>query len=688
MSDSTIPAPARTMVVCSCEDTMPLDGEALARGCAGSQIATARQLCRSQTDLFRKLLGTGGDLTIGCTQEAPLFEEIAADLEHAGTITYANIRETAGWSREAEVAGPKMAALLAAAAEPMPATPFTTMTSAGVALVYGSDATAIEVGRRLAEHLDVTIILAPAGRGAADITPPAVNDTPVLQGRIRSAKGHLGAFELTVDDFAAPSPSSRAKLVFGGSRDGAVSTCDIVVDLSGGLPLFAAHDLRSGYLRADSDDRAGVEKLIAEAVQLVGTFDKPAYVRLEDALCAHSRSSKVGCRRCLDLCPTGAITPAGDHVAISAEICAGCGACAAICPTGAITYTLPPADALMRRLRTLLVTYAQAGGRDAVVLLHDGDHGEPLIDALARHGDGLPANVLPLRVNEVSQIGLETFAAALGYGASAVRLLTPARPKHDIAGLHRLITYANTLSAGLGYGESQVGTIETDDPDLLARELDTVIPGRASPSPARFRPMGSGRSLLKQTIQELHVAAPNPVGRIGLPAGAPFGAVHVDVEGCTLCLSCVAACPVNALGDNTERPALTFQEDLCVQCGLCQAICPERVITLEPRLDFAAWGAGAKVLKEEEPFHCIACAKPFGVRSTIERIAAKLENKHWMFSGEQAKRISIIKMCEDCRVEVVVNESFDPHASPQRPNVRTTEDYLRERRERGEDPLQ
>ena len=80
----------------------------------------------------------------------------------------------------------------------------------------------------------------------------------------------------------------------------------------------------------------------------------------------------------------------------------------------------------------LLQAYREAGGGTAVVLLHDGDHGEALIDALARFGDGLPANVLPLRVNEVTQVGLETVAAAFAYGAAAVRFLARAKPKHDL----------------------------------------------------------------------------------------------------------------------------------------------------------------------------------------------------------------------------------------------------------------
>ena len=185
----------------------------------------------------------------------------------------------------------------------------------------------------------------------------------MVKGTIRSAKGHLGAFEIVVDDFAAAAPSSRGALAFGPARDGAVSHCDIMLDLSGGAPLFTAHDLRDGYLRADPGDPAAVLRAVLKARDLVGTFDKPRYIAFSEDLCAHSRSRIVGCRRCLDLCPTGAIEPAGDHVAIDANICAGCGQCAAACPTGAAAYALPPADALMRKLRTLLSVYREAGGR-------------------------------------------------------------------------------------------------------------------------------------------------------------------------------------------------------------------------------------------------------------------------------------------------------------------------------------
>jgi ferredoxin len=663
----------QTIVLCSCESTMPLDVNAVRRGCRGAKVESAGQLCRAELERFRAFLAKGEPLTVGCTQEAPLFAETAQDSREP--LVFVNVRETAGWSSQAADAGPKMAALAAAAGETAPAVPLLTLSSDGVVLVYGRDERAIEAANLLKEHLDVTVMITrPAG-----LAPPRVSDFPVVKGTIRAAKGWLGAFEVVVDDFAATAPSSRGALAFGAGRDGAMSRCDIILDISGGAPLFSAHDLRDGYLRADPGDPAAVLRAVIKARDLVGDFDKPRYIAFHEDLCAHSRSQIVGCRRCLDLCPTGAIAPAGDHVAIDANICAGCGQCAAVCPTGAAAYALPPADALMRKLRTLLLVYREAGGSRPVLLFHDDEHGGALIDALARHGDGLPANVLPLAVNEVTQVGIETIAAAFAYGASAVRLLLRARPRHDVAGLTRTLALAQPILAALGFGSA--ATIDTDDPDALGAALAAIEAHATSSRPASFSPVGPKREVMRLALRELHRAAPTPVDVVALPQEAPFGAVEIDTAGCTLCLSCVAACPTGALRDDPERPLLRFIEDACVQCGLCKAICPEKVITLKPQLDFRAATAASRVLKEEEPFCCIRCGKPFGVKSTIERVIEKLAGRHWMYAKD-SRRIDVLRMCEDCRVAVVTEEGFDPHGAPPRPSLRTTDDYLRERAER------
>jgi hypothetical protein len=258
----------RTIIVCSCEDTMPLDLGAVRKSCKAS-VLTAGQLCRAELDRFRAAAAGDHDLTIACTQEAPLFSEVATAAGREAAITFANIRETAGWSKDAAGAGPKMAALLAAAAEPLPEIPFISITSEGVVLVYGRDEQAIEAGQLLKDHLDVTVMITRPD----DLSPPRVTEFPVVKGTIRQARGHIGAFEIVIDDYASPAPSSRGALTFGQPKNGAVSRCDLVLDLSGAPALFQAADLRDGYLRADPGDPAAVLKAVLKARDLVGTFD-------------------------------------------------------------------------------------------------------------------------------------------------------------------------------------------------------------------------------------------------------------------------------------------------------------------------------------------------------------------------------------------------------------------------------
>jgi ferredoxin len=228
---------------------------------------------------------------------------------------------------------------------------------------------------------------------------------------------------------------------------------------------------------------------------------------------------------------------------------------------------------------------------------------------------------------------------------------------------------------GLGHGSGRLGLIETDDPDALGAAL-YELPRQPGVSPSTFLPLGGKRGLTSLALRHLHAVAPTPVDILTLPKGAPFGQVKVATDGCTLCLSCVSACPTGALGDNPDRPMLRFTEEACVQCGLCRNTCPERVIELVPRLNFTEDARRAIVVKEEEPFHCVRCGKPFGTKGSIERIIEKLSGKHWMYA--QGDMVERIKMCADCRIIVQSESTVDPYAGPPRPLTRTTEDYRAE----------
>src|SRR5260370_32615057 len=98
MSSARMTSSPAQVVICSCEDTMPLDDGAVRRGCRGKEVPTARQLCRSELDRFRALARSAAALTVRCTQEAPFFSAVAAETGRNGPIRYAHLARTAGLS--------------------------------------------------------------------------------------------------------------------------------------------------------------------------------------------------------------------------------------------------------------------------------------------------------------------------------------------------------------------------------------------------------------------------------------------------------------------------------------------------------------------------------------------------------------------------------------------------------------
>jgi ferredoxin len=495
-------------------------------------------------------------------------------------------------------------------------------------LLVLADASSTELAETIAAlkpHLAVALLW------AGPSTPPNLADVEVVAAEMRSLSGYFGAFTLTFQRAGAAAQEAAF---------------DLVLDCRA-QPAFAMHSPPQGYFHATS--AMARASALSELPEMIGEFEKPKFFAYKASLCAHSRSKKTGCNKCVSVCSTAAISSdlanGGDGVKVDPHLCMGCGACASVCPTGAMTYQYPRVADRGAELRAMLNAYASAApnGPAPIVLFHNATDGRGALAALATTGRGLPAHVLPLEAWHVASIGLDVMLGALAYGAAGVALLSQGSEAPQ---------YRETLSLEMKTGQAVMSAM-----GYRGKHFAWISEGAASlwdwpaaetvSEKATFHLANDKRATMEFAIEHLLRSARVQPAEIALPPGAMYGRVNVDKQKCTLCLACAGACPASALMDGADEPRLNFLERNCVQCGLCEKTCPENAITLTPRLLLTEQRKQNLVLNESEPFGCISCGKPLGTKLMIDNMLGKLAG-HSMFQGDG--KLNRLKMCADCRV--------------------------------------
>ncbi|MEW8354819.1 MAG: 4Fe-4S binding protein [Candidatus Thiodiazotropha sp.] len=481
------------------------------------------------------------------------------------------------------------------------------------------DQLAQEIAPRLNERLSPIVILT---RGAEEPGAPVVP----LGGRELRIEGYLGAFKLALGEAGRANAETLA--------------VDLILDLSP-QPLLDRGMTPPGYYHSSGEEDQ-IAAVIEEVAQMTGSFEKPRYFDYDPSICAHGRSGKQACTRCLDACPADAIASLGETIEVNSYLCQGGGACASVCPSGAIRYVFPSLKDGLQRLRRLLQVYREQGGGSPVVVFHAASD-DPLPDRL-------PSHYLPVAVEELASVGMDSWLSALAYGASRVVLADGGGMPPKVArAMREQLTLAGEILGAMGYPQTAIRLATHQN---LHQEGAGAMPGIEA---AAYSGIGGKRQSIYFALDHLFAQAERAKPMASLSAGAPFGTVYVEQKACTLCLSCVGACPGKALqsGDG-ELPQLRFLEANCLQCGLCTRTCPEDAIWITPRLLFEAESRNRlRTLHEEQPFRCTACGKPFATRSVIEKMRSKLKD-HYMFQSERAlKRLTL---CDACRVVDIVQD--------------------------------
>ncbi|MCW8885032.1 MAG: 4Fe-4S binding protein [Motiliproteus sp.] len=457
---------------------------------------------------------------------------------------------------------------------------------------------------------------------------------------LKAVKGYLGQYLIQVD--INGQAANLAELVTDAKR------FDTVLDLN--TESHIASELKpAGYFHiAPVQGMDDLQAAVEDLSHLRGDFEKPRYIQVNGDLCAHSRNGNTGCTRCLDVCPADAIDVVNGNINVDAHLCHGAGGCATACPTSAIRYGHPQPQLLQQQCKQLIERYLQAGGDSPQLLIHDAEVG---LDWIEKHLAELPGHWLPLQVEEMGAAGLDTWLSALAWGAGQVTLLThDAVPQSITQALVSEVEVANRLLNGLAMGNRVAISSLSESAQWLQQQNPIHWPE------AGLNAGEDKRTQISKVMSYLYQHADSKqLGEaVELPKAAAYGAVVIEEDDCTLCMSCVSTCPSKALISASDTPELSFNEDNCVQCGLCEQACPEKIISLQPRylLD-PEQRRNPRVLKEEDPFCCTSCGKPFATKGMVKTMLKRLSG-HSMFGGDALKRL---EMCEDCRVvDMVVND--------------------------------
>ena len=499
---------------------------------------------------------------------------------------------------------------------------------------------AIACAKTLGEKKLTCSILVTNGSGP-DTLSRGPGHLSLLHADSASVCGAFGGFEATVSVKGERMPLAKH---FGDEA----AAFDLVVDLQP-VHSFEGTCLPIGYY-SPLPDSAALDEALAEMAEMRGRFEKPQFTDLQKARCFHGRSRARDCRRCVEVCPAGAVRSVDGAISIDHYLCQGCGGCALVCPAEAITMTQLSRDEMLVRLQSLLQARREDAQSPPALVISDGRTSEHTLSGRNEMDD---VNTVILEVDHIAFVGADMLLAALAFGAENILVACgPETPRSITTAVEREVDTASAIVRGLGMPEGTIKFVAASSQNIaIGGALGMPFhpkpqPGRVPLKPATFPSGHDRRALIRLASRCLYDRSEVSGPRLNLPHGSPFGAVTAAGD-CTLCMACTGACPSGALSTNGDLPQLVFRESLCHQCGICEEICPEKALRLEPGLscDLVAV-EGPVVLRQAEPFRCVECGVPFATAAMIARVTEKLKG-HWMYTDE--RQIRRLKMCHDCR---------------------------------------
>ncbi|HZD41038.1 MAG TPA: 4Fe-4S dicluster domain-containing protein, partial [Terriglobales bacterium] len=468
---------------------------------------------------------------------------------------------------------------------------------------------------------------------------------PVHCGELIDITGRLGDFHVIIEEASGEGKARREIL----------ADQVVVLGQNGGR----AFKSRTGCYRLVNPSEEDLEKLAERLQDHTGEFLKPVHVTYASDGCAGGSAGQESCGICIDACPYGAIgRDARNHLRVQVHhmACEGCGACVSVCPTSALEFATPSPRALYARLAALLRP-AGNGKEESpkAVVFHCGEEGQRVLLDAGREGAGYPASVIPVEMACLRHVSEANMLAAFHMGAAGVVLLGCDSCVHgERELLYQKMDFGRvTLEAfGLGSERLRLITVERGEARQALQAL-SAFAENLKPSPmvwnGRLMRDMDNRGVITEAVASLIEQTGREPGRILLDASQPFAFADVKDSGCTLCRSCVNACPVHAFRLEESTQSLQFKAIACVACGLCETVCPEHVITLRREIYLEKDALQYQTMVQDPMVPCAKCGKAYINRKALETVEARLFSLESLLDTFAGNRKNLLRMCPDCR---------------------------------------
>lgn len=397
---------------------------------------------------------------------------------------------------------------------------------------------------------------------------------------------------------------------------------------------------------------------LTELINALGSLESDM-ISIHEERCISIRNRNAGCLRCAQACTSQAITYRDGSISVDQSKCIGCGTCATACPTSAIEVASPSDADLTEGVKRSIVA---SNGRPTIACetatgaLSAGAFDEErvyVVPCLGRIDESVLVGLGAYKAKSAALLcgDCETCQHAPG-GRMVREVLTSANnmleafgcdlpielstelPEHARAtaagGAKRSSAPASTASAaGVSrrdfFQSAKTGTTEVAKRAAEAKTAELIGPA-AEKTPAAFQKVNEDGTL-SHFVPTRRVRVYNYLKHIGEPVTGEIetriiGSMAIDAEKCSSCRMCAVFCPTGAItkfddsgsvapagnggksggvstaGNESAVMGVIHRPSACMQCRLCERICPQQAITISSRVS-ASQFMGKKALRFE-----------------------------------------------------------------------------------------